>query len=78
MNQLDVIKDIIVSNCDWVEKESLRYDTTFAVLGFDSMDIASIMLGIEDHFSLKIPNSEIKDLDTIEKIANYVNLLSNT
>ena len=72
MDQIEVIKDIIVSNCDWIERDNIRVDSTFGILGFDSMDIASIMLGIEDHYSIKISNVDVRNLDTIEKISNYL------
>jgi acyl carrier protein len=66
------IKEIIIENCDWVEKDKIKEDTKFSQLGFDSMDAASIMLGIEEFYSIKIPNDEIHKLDSIQSISIFL------
>ena len=72
MVHLEKIKEIIIENCDWIEKDKIKEDTSFSQLGFDSMDAASIMLGIEEFYSIKIPNDEIHKLDSILSISNYL------
>lgn len=72
MTHLERIKEIIIENCDWIEKDKIKESTSFSQLGLDSMDVASIMLGIEERYSIKIPNNEIQELDTILSISNYL------
>ena len=42
-------------------------------LGIDSLDLSGILLEIEEKFKIKIPDSDIARLETIDKIVDYIN-----
>lgn len=40
--------------------------------GFDSMNIASLMLELEESYGIKIPDKDVEKLDTVEDIISYL------
>ena len=41
-------------------------------LGLDSLDIANMLLVVEEQFGLKIPDADVQDLSTLAAIVRYV------
>ncbi len=48
-------------------------DKTFKEIGFDSLDIVSAFLNIEERYSVQIPDDEVPRLSTINKVLGFVN-----
>jgi acyl carrier protein len=42
-------------------------------LGMDSMDLAELLMDLEDEFGLEIPDVDFEQLHTPQQIANYLN-----
>ncbi len=68
----DIIADVMN-----VDVNELTNDTTFVDdLDADSLDIAQIILGIEDEFDIKIPDEEVEKIvsvgDAVEQIKNAI------
>jgi acyl carrier protein len=38
----------------------------------DSLDMVELMLAVEDEFSIEIPDEIVEELDTVEKVAEYL------
>jgi len=51
---------------------SLQDGTTFRDAGVDSLDVFSILLAVEEHYGIKIPDEELDSLNCIEAIASYL------
>ncbi|MDO4438482.1 MAG: acyl carrier protein [Eubacteriales bacterium] len=56
----------IIADIMNIDAEEITLDTTFVDdLGADSLDIAQIMMGIEDEFGVEIPSNLIEDIVTV-------------
>ena len=55
-----------------VQLPATAYFTPLKDLGIDSLDVASIFLAIREDFGVVVPDEEIDALDTIERIALYL------
>ena len=71
------LQDIIAEVMS-VDKDEITMETRFADdLGADSLDVAQIIMGIEDEFDIEIPTGEIEDIvtvgDAVEKIRSAAN-----
>ena len=43
-------------------------------LGADSLDTVSLVMAIEDHFSIDLPDEEMQELRTVRQLIEYVEL----
>ena len=63
---------VVETTCPNLQLSAAAYFTPLKDLGVDSLDIASIFLAIRENFGVLVPDDEIDALDTIERIALYV------
>ena len=61
--------EIIAKYLD-VEEETIKTDVQFTDLGLDSLDVAELVMTIEDELDVTIELST--DYDTIEKLAEHI------
>ena len=65
-----IIADVLNIDAEEISMESTFVDD----LGADSLDIAQIMMGIEDEFGISIPQEQIENIvtvgDAVEQIKN--------
>jgi len=62
---------IIVDTLE-VEEESLKDNTRFVDLDADSLDLVNLVVAFEDKYKLEIPDNEIKNLQTIKDVVDYI------
>ena len=57
-----------------VRKEDFDFQpsTTFKDLEADSLDIVQILVALEDHFDIEIPDDDLKAIDNMGDIIAYV------
>ena len=56
-----------------IEPEEITMESTFVDdLGADSLDLAQIMMGIEDEFGISIPQEEIEKITTVGDAAEQI------
>ena len=74
MSTQEKVISIIVDVVNGIEIDESRGDAArpFEDLDIDSLDVAGIFLGIQESFGVSVPDDEIDDLDTIEKIVTYL------
>lgn len=65
------IVDLLVSQLG-VDKRQVKPESTLADLGVDSLDAAEFVLALERTFNIEIPDTEVKDFDTVGKVVAYV------
>lgn len=41
-------------------------------LGADSLELTELVLAVEEEFDIKIPDEEIEQLTTVDRVLNYV------
>ena len=56
-----------------VEKDKVKPESSFVDdLGADSMDIVELVMAFEDHFSIKIPDQEEGNIQTVQDAIDYI------
>ena len=78
MSVFEDVKSVIVEqlsvNADEVKLESRFVDD----LGADSLDVVELVMGIEEKFSIEIPDEEAEKISTVGDVVSYVeNLKAN-
>lgn len=66
---INEISDAIIEECD--------YDKKIKDLGVDSLDMANILLELEEKFHITIKDEDIEDLKSINLIVEYINKTIN-
>lgn len=69
----EAIKIKLLEVCMDVDPSLVTYDITFNELKLDSMDIAALMLEVEEAYSKKIPGTKLHQLNTINKLTEFIN-----
>lgn len=56
-----------------LEPENIRNDAHFVDdYGADSLDLTELVISLEDEFSIRVPESEMKRLSSVGAIVGYV------
>lgn len=67
----EVIK--IIASVAEVPEESINLNTNLiADLDLESLDLVTLVLEIENKYELEIPDKEIKKIQTVEDIVNFL------
>jgi acyl carrier protein len=67
-----IIRDIISKAEVRDDASTLRDNINLTDQGIDSMDIFTIMLAVQDHYGIQIPDEDIESLRTIDDLAVYI------
>lgn len=66
------IKAILAEQFD-EEEDSITTDTSLTEdLGADSLDLADVLMAIEDEFEVEIPDEDIENIKTVGDIVDYI------
>ncbi len=68
----DKLGEIIKEAGSRADTETLKKDIPLSEQGVDSLDMANILLNIEESFNLKIPDEDVNKLNTITNIVHYI------
>lgn len=75
----DRVKKIIASNLEVDESKIVLEASLADDLGADSLDIVEIIMALEEHFEIEIPDEEAQEIITIKDAVTYVdNKLAKT
>ncbi|GAA3718901.1 acyl carrier protein [Salinicoccus siamensis] len=75
MANFDKVKDIIVDKLG-IDEEKVTKDASFKDdLGADSLDIAELVMELEDEFEMEIPDEEAEKINTVGDALNYIDKL---
>jgi len=67
------IRDIIEKAETMAEMEDVVNDLLLTEQGVDSLDMANILLLLEESYDIKIPDTDLSELQTIDGIVTYLN-----
>ncbi len=70
---IDEILELIKESGVLVDVKSLKNDKSLSDQGIDSLDMANILLNITEKYNINIPIEKTQELNSIEKILNYIN-----
>ncbi|MDK6863098.1 MULTISPECIES: acyl carrier protein [Nosocomiicoccus] len=77
MDNFDKIKDIIVDKLG-IDEDQVTKDATFKDdLGADSLDIAELVMELEDEFDTEIPDEEAEKIVTVGDALDFIEKLEN-
>lgn len=75
MDTFEKIKKIILDHLD-VNEEDITPDADFMEdLGADSLDVAELIMSIEDEFNLEIEEEDLEGMQTIGDVVEYLDKL---
>lgn len=75
MASFDKVKDIIVDRLG-VDAEKVTPEASFKDdLGADSLDIAELVMELEDQFGMEIPDEEAEKINTVGDAVKYIESL---
>lgn len=75
MASFDKVKDIIVNRLG-VDAEKVTPEASFKDdLGADSLDIAELVMELEDEFDMEIPDEEAEKINTVGDAVKYIESL---
>lgn len=52
--------------------EPIEMDKTCEQCGIDSLDVAALVIDLEDHYNINIPDDEVEELTDIQSMYNLV------
>lgn len=68
----DKIKAILVDQLD-VDEDSITMDSSITDdLGADSLDIADIVMSIEEEFDIEVPDDQLQNIKLVGDIVKYI------
>lgn len=75
MANFDKVKDIIVDKLG-IDEDKVTKEASFKDdLGADSLDIAELVMELEDEFEMEIPDEEAEKIVTVGDALNYIDKL---
>lgn len=72
MNAIDQVKEIIADQLGLAIDEINADSKVKDDLGADSLDMVELVMKLEEEFSLKIAEEDLKQIITVMDIANYL------
>lgn len=70
---LDNILKIITDADTLIDVSKLKNDILLKDQGADSLDLANILLLLEEKFNIKIPDEDLSQVQSINSIIEYIN-----
>ncbi len=77
MEQIEILKEFVISNFLFGKSTILEYDTDFLEKGIiDSIGILELVCFVEETFNFKVLDDEIlhNNFSSLTKLNNYINL----
>ena len=69
MNTIETVKSILAEK---VDISKLKEDDELSKLGLDSLDLAEVMISIEDALGIEFTSAEILKLSTLRDVLNLI------
>ena len=71
--EFEKLKAIIAREISSVKEEDIKPESRFIDdLGMDSLDVAQIVLSIEDEFGIEVPDDVIEHLETVQQAVDAI------
>lgn len=68
----------VIANQLQVNLNDISNDSSFIEdLGADSLDIVELVMAMEEHFNLEIPDDEAEKIQTVQDAINYISRNAN-
>jgi acyl carrier protein len=74
VNDASIIKDFISTRARVPASELSLDDDLSTDLGMDSLDLIEVIMAIEDHFDIEIPDEDSEKWSTVQDILDYMDI----
>ncbi|MBF0501862.1 MAG: acyl carrier protein [Candidatus Riflebacteria bacterium] len=71
-NYLEEVKKIVVEKLQVDEKQVTLEASFIEDLGADSLDTVELVMDLEEHFGIEIPDEEAEKLKTVKDAVDYI------
>lgn len=72
-NYFEEVKKIVVEKLQVDEKQVTETASFVEDLGADSLDTVELVMDLEEHFGIEIPDEEAEKLKTVKDAVDYIN-----
>jgi len=69
---LEQVKEILVDELGVEEEEVTLEASIIDDLGADSLDMAQVVMALEDEFEIKVANEDLPSIKTVNDIVKYI------
>lgn len=77
MNDVENKVRAIIAKHYRINEDDVKSDSSFLTdFGGDSLDIIELVLIIEDEYGIEVPEAVAEELDTVQKVYDYINSLN--
>ena len=67
------VRTIVIDKRGVDEVEKVKPEANFANdLGADSLDVVEMVMALEDHFEIEIPDEDAEGIATVQDVVNYI------
>lgn len=66
------IRQIITANANGVNGDEIPLDAKLIDTGMDSLDIATVLLEVQEEFGVTIPEDEESEFETLGQVVKFV------
>jgi len=70
-NTTEKIISMIAAKAD-LDAEEVKQESTWAEIGLDSLDVVELIMEVENHFHISIPDHETHDFITVGHVIKYI------
>lgn len=71
-NQFEEVKRIVVDKLQVDEKQVTMEASFIEDLGADSLDTVELVMDLEEHFGIEIPDEDAEKLKTVKDAVDYI------
>ena len=65
---LQIIKEAVPES----DLDGVEFDTSLTGAGLDSLDMANVLLGIQERYGVKFEDQEVDEFDSIDAIVSFL------
>jgi acyl carrier protein len=67
------VRTIVIDKLGVDEEDKVKPEANFANdLGADSLDVVEMVMALEDHFEIEIPDEDAEGIATVQDVVNYI------
>jgi len=67
------VRTIVIDKLGVDEVDKVKPEANFANdLGADSLDVVEMVMALEDHFEIEIPDEDAEGIATVQDVVNYI------
>ena len=66
------IREMLAEVKEGLDYNSMSLDREFGEAGLDSLDVASLLLAVQEHYDVNIDDDKVDELNTLAKLVDHI------